>query len=350
MSASASRQAAARWAAALGLAALPLAAVPMPASAADAGPYLNETFTGATAAPGFLGFGSACLTGAAAGVPGAGDHPLAGCPSARVGPVPPADAAPHGFLQLTDASTDQAGAVLFDVPIPASQGLRVTFEQWQYGTTTPTSPSQAPADGIAFFLTDGAAALDAPGAFGGSLGYAQKLPDSNPARDFIPGVNDGYLGVGLDALGNFFGDWERRGNGCPVGGRSPAGAAFRVPEPNKITVRGPGDGTDGYCFITSTASNLASTTGPWPSTLPFSLRNDLTSLPPGAVAAEAALQAVRRTVTVTISPAPDAEVTVEISRGDDAPQQVLAFRAPTPIPDSYKFGFSASTGCSPIST
>ncbi|WP_019146292.1 DUF7507 domain-containing protein [Aeromicrobium massiliense] len=313
-------------------------------AAADGAPYLDETFSGATVVPGFVAYGSACLTGAAAGAPGSGDHPLAGCPTARTGPVPPTDAAPHGFLQLTDASNDQAGAVLFDVPIPATQGLTVTFEQWQYGTTTPTGPTQAPADGIAFFLTDGEATLDAPGAFGGSLGYAQKLPDDDPARDFLPGVNDGYLGIGLDALGNFFGDWERRSNGCPADQRSPAGAGFRRPEPDKVTVRGPGDGTEGYCFLTSTAANLDSTAGPWPSTLPFSLRSDLVALPPGAEPAEAALHAVRRTVTVTVSPAPSPRVTVSLSRGGGAPEQVLDLPAPDPVPDSYKFGFSASTG------
>lgn len=321
-----------------------LGAASVSVTAADGGRYVVETFTGSTTTAGFVGYGSACLTGAPAGQPGPGEHALGGCPAARVGPVPPTGAAPHGFLQLTDASTDQAGAVLFDLPIPATQGLRVTFDQWQYGTTTPTSPSQAPADGIAFLLTDGATTLDAPGAFGGSLGYAQKLPYNDPAREFIPGVDGGYLGIGLDALGNYFGDWERRSNGCPTSERSPAGGAIRRPEPDKITVRGPGQGIQGYCFLTSTSTNLDSSTGPWNTTLPFSLRNGLTSLPAGPIAAESALQAVRRTVTVTVSPAPDAQVTVEISRGDEEPQQVLSFAAPSPVPDSYKFGFSASTG------
>lgn len=326
------------------LALLAVGAVSAPAMAADGGPYVVETFTGSTATPGFVGYGSACLTGAPAGAPGPGEHDLSGCPATRVGPVPPANAAPHGYLQLTDASTDQAGAVLFDVPIPATQGLQVTFEQWQYGTTTPSGPSQAPADGIAFFLTDGATRLDAPGAFGGSLGYAQKLPDNDPGRAFIPGVNGGYLGIGLDALGNFFGDWERRSNGCPPSQRSPAGGAARRPEPDKITVRGPGQGTEGYCFLTSTSTNLGSTTGPWNTTLPFSLRNALTSLPADPITAESALQAVRQTVTVTVTPAPNPMVAVQIARGDNSPQQVLSFAAPSPVPDSYKFGFSASTG------
>jgi hypothetical protein len=49
-------------------------------------------------------------------------------------------------LQLTDASNDQVGAALFDSPIPSGNGLRVTFEQWQYGN----NPAFPPADGISF--------------------------------------------------------------------------------------------------------------------------------------------------------------------------------------------------------
>ncbi|MFD0850623.1 hypothetical protein ACFQ07_00005, partial [Actinomadura adrarensis] len=66
-----------------------------------------------------------------------------------MGPVPPGSAAPFGYLQLTNAANDQAGAALFNSPIRATDGLDVTFEQWQYGSTTP----QTPADGISFFLT-----------------------------------------------------------------------------------------------------------------------------------------------------------------------------------------------------
>ncbi|GAB3144982.1 hypothetical protein GCM10027290_24100 [Micromonospora sonneratiae] len=314
-----------------------------PAHAQPGTPLVEETFTGATADPRFEAYGSACLTGAPAGAPpGPGEHPLGSCSNNRVGPVPPAGGAPHGYLQLTDASNDQAGAVLFNQPIPANQGLEVTFEQWQYGSTTPATP----ADGISFFLVDGAGGLTAPGAFGGSLGYAQKLPDDNPANTFLPGVNNGYLGIGLDVLGNYFGDWEQRGNGCAQ--RSPAGTIFRIPAPgpNMVTVRGPGNGTEGYCFLTATTSNFT-TTGPWPSTLPGQLQGPLTSLPPGVTPqqAEALLEPSKRTVTVRVSPAPNPQVTVSIDFNDgNGSQQVLAFAAPQPVPATYKLGFAASTG------
>ncbi|ROQ63234.1 putative repeat protein (TIGR01451 family) [Streptomyces sp. 840.1] len=323
-------------AAGLGLPGQPAAAQPVGV------PLVDETFTGAGAQAGFEAFGPACLTGAPQSpATGPGTHPLAGCPAGATGPVPPDNAAPKGYLRLTDASNDQSAAVLYNHALPANQGLVTSFDQWQYGGTT--SP---PADGISFFLIDGAASLTSPGAFGGSLGYAQKLPDDDPGRTFLPGVDRGYLGVGLDVLGNYFGDWEHRGNGCAT--RSPAGTSFRVPAPgqNMVTLRGPGDGTEGYCFLDATTSNH-STTGPWPSTLPGQLHGPTVSIPPGSTPeeAEALLEPSRRTVTVEISPAPDPVIMVAVDFHDgNGSRQVLSAPAPQPVPDTYKFGFAASTG------
>ncbi|MFF2656642.1 hypothetical protein ACFVUH_04690, partial [Kitasatospora sp. NPDC058032] len=303
---------------------------------------LDEAFTNATADSRFLAVGSACLTGAAPSPLVPGNHPLGGCPSAETGPVPPLNSAPLGYLRITDAANDQSGAVLFDQALPAGNGLDVTFDQWQYGSTTPNTP----ADGISFFLVNGDTSLTHPGAFGGSLGYAQKLPDDNPNLDFLPGVDRGYLGVGLDVLGNYFGDWEQRGNGCAT--RSPAGTGFHVPAPgaNMVTVRGPGDGTTGYCFLTATTSNFT-TTGPWPSTLPGQLQGPLTVLPPAVTPDEAQtlLEPSRRRVNVHLTPAPSPVLTVGVDFNDGTgPHQVLSTPAPTPVPSTYKFGFAGSTG------
>ncbi|GLY63932.1 Ig-like domain repeat protein [Amycolatopsis taiwanensis] len=317
------------------------AVLPFPFQAGS--PLVQETFTNATA-PEFTAVGSACLTGAppVAAIPPL-NHPPGGCPAVGVGPVPPNDAAPFGFLRLTDASRDQAGAVLYNHAIPASFGLNVTFDQWQYGTTT---PEFSPADGISFFLVNGNVDLNHPGAFGGSLGYAQKLPDDNPENPFLPGVPEGYLGVGLDVLGNFFGDWEHRGFGCPEGLRSPAGTIFRVPAPgpNMVTVRGPGNGTEGYCFWTATTSNFGPN-GPWPSTLPGSLHGPTTVVPPEPEAAQQALEPSRRRVNVVLTPAPAPQLIVTIDFNDGTgPHRVLDVPAPPDVPNTYKFGFAASTG------
>ncbi|MEV7212301.1 hypothetical protein AB0O31_04325 [Kitasatospora cineracea] len=332
--------------AALGPTAPPIAAAAPSAPRAGAGtPLVDEDFTGASADSGFVATDGACLTGAAEipALPVAEPRPLTGCPAGAVGPVPPNSAAPHGYLRMTDAGNDRAAAVLYEHPLPANEGLQVTFEQWQYGGD---AGKPSPADGIAFFLVDGAARLTRPGAFGGSLGYAQKLPDDNPANPFLPGVEGGYLGVGLDVLGNYFGDWEHRGDGCAT--RSPAGTSFLVPAPgaNMVTLRGPGEGTTGYCFLGATTSNTT-TTGPWPSTLPGQLHGPATAadLPPGTTPAqaEAALEPSRRTVTVTVTPGPDPQIEVDVDFGA-GPVRVLSRAAPQPVPATYKFGFASSTG------
>lgn len=315
---------------------------------------LAEAFTGATAVSQFSGYGTACLTGAPPAAVPPGEHPIGGCPAQGAPPAgfeslfpisPPLGADPSGYLRLTDALPDQAGAVLYDTPIRASDGVEITFEMWQYGgySTIPQFAGQT-ADGISFFLVDATAALDAPGAFGGSLGYAKKLPDDNPANAMIPGVAGGYLGFGFDVLGNFYGDWEQRGAGCPPDQLSPASDSFLIPAPgaNMLTVRGPVGATRalGYCWLAATA------TGPNQSTLPGTLHGTAT----GPVSADpatavAALETSKRTVTMILEPEPVHTVTVLIDFHDGAgAHQVLSLPAPEPIPAAVKFGFAASTG------
>ncbi len=311
---------------------------------------VRETFTLATA-PEFIGYNEACLTGAPEpATPPAGDHALGGCEHSEQGPVPPLDAAPYGYLRLTDAGGNRAAAVLYNHALPATEGLDVTFDVWQYGGN-PNSP--ATADGVSFFLTDGEANLTTPGAFGGSLGYAKKQPTPGvtPTPPFIDGVQDGYLGVGLDVLGNYFADTEQRGYGC---GHSPSPAGRPADEasygergPNMVTVRGPGNGITGYCYITATTNYAHSPPPgkPWPTNLPGNLQGPTTSLPAGVTPSQAQdlLEVSRRQVNVRLTPTPDPRLIVTVDFGD-GPHQVLNVAAPTPVPPSYKFGFAASTG------
>ena len=312
-------------------------------------PLFRETFTGATA-PEFIAYNEACLTGAPQGAPPAGDHAPGGCEHSEQGPVPPLDAAPYGYLRLTDAGGNRTAAVLYNHALPATEGLDVTFDVWQYGGN-PNSP--ATADGVSFFLTDGEANLTAPGAFGGSLGYAKKqqTPQASPTPPFIDGVADGYLGVGLDVLGNYFADTEQRGYSC-AHSPSPAGrpsddASFGERGPNMVTVRGPGNGIEGYCYITATTNYPHSQPPgkPWPSNLPGDLQGPTTSLPAGVSPQQAQelLEVSRRQVNVRLTPAPDPKLIVTVDFGA-GPRQVLDVAAPTPVPPTYKFGFAASTG------
>ncbi len=273
---------------------------------------VNETFAGpAVLDPNFRVQGATCLTGRAIGAPlppGAANIP--DCGASQGGPVPVPGALP-GYLQLTDAVTNKTGSILYNRPIPSSAGLVATFDQWQYGGTG--------ADGIAFFLVDGATNLTQPGGFGGSLGYAQ--------RSGFDGIAGGYVGVGLDAFGNFYNDNEGRGRGCSANQRPPFPSA-KVP--GAIVVRGPGNQMRGYCYLDATATK----TNPPMTTLPGSLRGPT-------------LAVSRRRISVTVTPGPAPRVAVSIDFFDgNGPRQVLDIPAPPNPPATYKFGWTGSTGSS----
>ncbi len=169
----------------IGLATLLVLAVGEVARAQTGGgtALVNETFSGASVPdPNFSVQGHTCLTGANANPP-AGSANIPPCPTNQTGPVPPRGVVP-GYLEFTDAANNEAGSILYNRPIPSSAGVVATFDQWQYGGNG--------ADGISFFLVDGATTLTDTGGLGGSLGYAQ--------RNSELGIKGGYLGIGFDVL------------------------------------------------------------------------------------------------------------------------------------------------------
>ncbi|MBB5871858.1 putative repeat protein (TIGR01451 family) [Allocatelliglobosispora scoriae] len=280
---------------------------------------VDETFDGASVPdPAWRVDGVTCLTGTPAGsTPPAGGAQIPSCQGHTSGPVPPVGVTP-GYLQLTDTAGNVAGDILYQRPVPATAGLSVVFEQYQYGGNE--------ADGIGFFLVDGATTASTVGGSGGSLGYAP--------RDATPGVQGGYLGVGLDVYGNFYNDGEGRGRNCPVGQRSPGGTATGRIAPNVVTLRGPGNGFNGYCYLASTTTG----DGAHPtSTLTGSLRGPAgTTTPPPA----------KRLVNVQVTPAPAPRVIVQIdfTGTGGSYEEVLNVPAPGGTPSTYKFGFLGSTG------
>ncbi|MFC1420943.1 DUF7927 domain-containing protein [Streptacidiphilus cavernicola] len=304
---------------------LPAAAsVPRPGAKPRAGSgsvLLDETFQGSSIAdPGFMPLDTACLTGAS-GPPPAGESTTGPCTAAdqTTPPVPTPGVTP-GWLQLTDQGNYRVGAMLYNRPLPGNGGLVVTFDQYQYGGNG--------ADGIGFFLVNGAVDLTTAGADGGSLGYAQRNNDN--------GVDGGYLGIGLDAYGNFANDFENRGNGCPAGSRSPV--SVNEPVTDTVTLRGPGQGLDGYCYLDSALTPDPGKPSGFVSTLPGNLRQ---SAGPGITLPDDA----RRRVMLTVSPDPEPLVTVDIDFNDGKGyQQVLQYQMTDPAPATYKFGFSGSTG------
>lgn len=141
-------------------------------------------------------------------------------------------------LRLSDASTNSSTYATLNRLIPAA-GNKVTveFEYYGYGGSTPG------ADGIAVVLSD-ASVSPAVGAFGGSLGYAQK---SNPGSDCTtvggcPGFVGGWLGVGMDEFGNYATNTEGRNGG------SAAAVA------DAVSLRGSGSGLSGYRFVKGTST------------------------------------------------------------------------------------------------
>jgi large repetitive protein len=207
-------------------------AVSIGASAAGS-PIVIESFTHITtispdwtlpSAP--TGTNVACLTASS----DASQTPIPGCALA------PPDPDGSGALRLTDALNSEEGGVAFTETLPTTKGLDVRFNSYQYGGDG--------ADGIGFFLAATNPASPAPptniGQPGGELGYA-----SGPAT----GLADGYLGIGIDVYGNYT-NGAFDGSGCT----DPSWVDASNPVPGQVTVRGPGNGSVGYCPLTSTAA------------------------------------------------------------------------------------------------
>jgi hypothetical protein len=95
------------------------------------------------------------------------------------------DSQDHGVLRLTGNARRQSGFVLYTKPLDATQGLDISFNMYQYDTTT----ARGGADGIGFVLINGTDSPTTAGDPGGWLGYR--------------GLDGGYLGVGFDEWGNF---------------------------------------------------------------------------------------------------------------------------------------------------
>ncbi|GAB1820996.1 DUF7507 domain-containing protein [Herbidospora sp. RD11066] len=282
---------------------------------APASLLLNETFTGASISdPGFKPLDLVCLTGATVAPP-VGQSPTGPCNQTdqQTPPVPTPGVIP-GYLQMTDNNNYRVGGIVYDRPLSNNNGLVVEFDQFQYGGNG--------ADGIGFFLVDGAVELTNDGANGGSLGYAQ--------RNLSPGVDSGYLGVGLDAYGNFVNDGENRGNNCPANKKSPIATTIQVPD--TVTVRGPGQGVNDYCWIATTMKADATKPAGFVTTLPGSLR-DAGSSPTPAL----------RKVRITLSATELLDVDIDFNDGNGY-VRVLEKQLTDDAPKTFKFGFSASTG------
>ena len=134
----------------------------------------------------------------------------------------------NGRLRLTNDSTNVATGATVQRTFPAANNLiSVTFRYYGYSNN-----SNRGADGMALIVSD-ARVTPQPGAYGGSLGYAQKTD--------ISGFAGGWLGIGFDEFGNYSNATEGRDGG--IGSRSDA-----------IAIRGSGSGVSGYRYLTGTGT------------------------------------------------------------------------------------------------
>ena len=200
-----------------------------------------DNFTKQAAQLGWTAIGDACLTAG----DGTGTIPACqnsstlpaygGTDGGNTGTIP--DAVGVGALRLTDDKANRTGAVLYPNTFPSSQGLRVVFTSYMYSAlTNPLNGTGA--DGIGFYLLDAGttaspiAAPATPGSYGGSLGYSC----ANNKGLASGGIQNGYLGIGIDAYGNFA-NGTRVGD--PVADNTSTGIGFF--SPNTISVRGAGN-------------------------------------------------------------------------------------------------------------
>ncbi|MFC3415186.1 lectin-like domain-containing protein [Algoriphagus hitonicola] len=144
-----------------------------------------------------------------------------------------------GVLRLTRNTNNQNGYVYVDIPFPSRFGLKVSFEYFSYGSSNPVR-----ADGLSFFMFDGALGQVAPnfeiGGYGGALGYT---PLKGGGVNF-PGIKGGYLGIGFDELGNFGNSaFGKYGSFLDPDEYTTSGANGKF-YPHSVVIRGPVDGTD----------------------------------------------------------------------------------------------------------
>ncbi|MEJ5946419.1 hypothetical protein WDZ17_14065 [Pseudokineococcus basanitobsidens] len=226
--------------------------------------------------------------------------------STATSPVPgcglsPADADGAGALRLTPAEYGVNGFVLYDHPLPLRAGLDITFTSYQWGGNG--------ADGLSFFLADGARSLTRAGGYGGALGYSN--------RGNADGVAGGLLGVGLDAYGNY--PLETRNDDCRTSGAwTPPEGARSSDYAYHVSVRGDGEGKRGYCMLGA------------PADAPELRRR-------GAARPEAVV--ARVVVDPPSSAAPMVTVFLDGRQATRVPQPAALARTST-----FRFGWGSSTG------
>jgi len=220
----------------------------------------------------------------------------------------------RGALRLTEAMNSQAAFVVYDVPQQTRAGLDITFKIAQWRTSTAVNP----ADGMTFFLKRGDDNSLASGPAGSRLGYVGFDNNGTPVR----GISGALLGVGFDAEGAF-----RRPDRNPACDDESISTNDNIR--NNLTIRGPGQDTDGYCLL-AVKDNMAWT--------------DARDAPNGNLSRADAERRIR--VSYDYVDASTGSLRVWVDDIGDSDTPALTVDAPQELLDSetFKFGFTASTG------
>jgi len=231
-----------------------------------------------------------------------------------------------GWLRLTRDATNQRGFAYIDRSFPSGMGVLVDFEYKMWRSNS--DGSYYGADGLSVFLFD--AAVDFRlGGYGGSLGYAP-----NTVGGVQQGLAGGYIGVGLDAYGNFSNPTEGR-----------VGQAGGAEQPNAVVLRGPTTNNQNTTNRFLAAELLGDRNGGLNT---IRQRNEVdyntitTTRPSGN-------QFYRR-VQITIMPTENGnnivyEIAVRWSRTPGGVfEDLISYTTTDPPPALMKVGFAASTG------
>lgn len=237
-----------------------------------------------------------------------------------------------GWLRLTEAKTNQKGYMYVGQEFPTTLGVIADFE---YKDWRNANDGYFGADGFSVFLFD-ATVTDANfklGGYGGSLGYATY---STPAG--TTGLSGGYLGIGLDAYGNYANNGENRN------GSAPAATLTSGMLPNAFVLRGPTNATYTNSNVYLSSAPLGDRTGTVEN---IRQRNeiDYNTL----ISTRPADNVFYRRVQVIITkPSTDYVVTIKWRKENQTDfTQVLSYTLSStlyPIPSNLKLGFAASTG------
>ena len=245
------------------------------------------------------------------------------------------DPAGAGWLRLTNNTLNLANAVYFDTPIPsAGNSVTIAFGANMFGGNKYNNTG---ADGFTFFLYDASKNFNV-GAYGGSIGYAQRTDTSTN------GLNGAYVGIAFDAYGNFSVSSAGNSEGR-YGGTTSL-------QPNTVVVRGPGSGLTGYNYLAGTGNFNYTATGsptvqdatdPAVPAVPYTMAfPNATSRPNQSTQ--------YRNISITIDQ--NSQLSVNMQFGEDGLwYQLLNVDLSSFVrPEDLKLGFAAGTGSGTLVT